>query len=458
MSLSPFSNASVTDQSPAHLAACPLPSPLAWETLRAMAEGTSPIDLSAMPFLGTSEDKQDEARRFIEAYGYYLDEADDVAELFGFYQQALHFIETRLLDPTEEASLQEMALHVPQPLRFTLETHPEADQQAEALLHLLLTAACVERNSLQQWACALLKVMHTLAHIAHTSQTQLAQLAKEQILQRFKAVVSHDPNTGQVILGHPRSNRTLRLYGVHIKELKSPESMLIKLLSKKANTAEQIEDRIGLRLICESPADVPIALDILRENKLIVFPNINSNRSRNSLIDMPSFETAYQAALQSLNQPTEEATRQGVPTAQGTEAATWQALLQALRSQPLQLPEGSFEDHNPHSGAAYRSIHITCRHLLKVPKASVIAASKPTHDVTLPLTERVFFPYEVQLIDRANFLLSQQGETAHASYKQRQLARARRRVLGSLLPKHYNPAGQLARPLATPMQVLLDEG
>ena len=46
---------------------------------------------------------------------------------------------------------------------------------------------------------------------------------------------------------------------------------------------------------------------------------------------------------------------------------------------------------------------------------------------------RFAFPYEVQILDKASYLDSKVGHGAHASYKQRQLFAARRRVLGRLL-------------------------
>jgi len=73
------------------------------------------------------------------------------------------------------------------------------------------------------------------------------------------------------------------------------------------------------------------------------------------------------------------------------------------------------------SSPQYRSLHITCRQLLRLKSGD---GSTET---------RFAFPYEVQILDKVSYLNSKVGQGAHASYKQRQLFAARRRVLGSLL-------------------------
>jgi uncharacterized protein (TIGR04562 family) len=392
---------------------------LPWASLEALLEGTSSIDLSQMNLKSA-----DEARQFVAAYGFSLQDPADCAELEMLYTQALHFIETRLLDSLfsyeQEPSLREMALSI-----------PDSYKQQFDLVALILAASQQEASLQQKWACALLKVLHTLVHIEHTYQWQALRTAREQIIRGFRNVLSHNPETGAVVLAHPAyPNKCLPLHGVEIKEMKSKESLLIKLLSKKAHVAEQADDLIGLRFITEQPLDTLLAIDLLRDFKLMVLPNVNCNRSRNSLLHVEQVRQAWQA--HQIQHPNE----------------SWQQVRQAFLKQQLSfLPEANFQDHNPNSSLAYRSIHITVRHLLRLPQQG---GSR---------IERVFFPVELQFIDKENYALSQTGEVAHTSYKQRQLLRARRRVLGDLLPRHYRAETQssLVRPLTDAYERWLHE-
>jgi uncharacterized protein (TIGR04562 family) len=58
---------------------------------------------------------------------------------------------------------------------------------------------------------------------------------------------------------------------------------------------------------------------------------------------------------------------------------------------------------------------------------SVLSHESPTE------FERIFFPYEIQIIDKESYQESVLGESAHTHYKQRQLFMARRRLLSTLL-------------------------
>jgi uncharacterized protein (TIGR04562 family) len=46
---------------------------------------------------------------------------------------------------------------------------------------------------------------------------------------------------------------------------------------------------------------------------------------------------------------------------------------------------------------------------------------------------RLAFPYEIQVLDAQSYLENKSGKSAHTLYKQKQLATARKRVLGALV-------------------------
>lgn len=394
---------------------------LPWEVLNALVNGVSAIDLHSLPLRNETE-----IERFIAAYGYDCTSPADRDELEALYTEAVQFIENRLLAPGEEAALKDMVLSVPPLFRDT-----------PSVRRLLRIASSLEPTDIplgRQWACAILKVMHGLIHITHAPHLHHAPLAQKAILQQFRQVLSHHSSTGQVVLGHPsQPSRQLPLYGVELKQMKSRESLLIKMLSKKANMVDEIDDIVGIRIITETVPDVLLALDILRQNKLIVFSNINPNRSRNSLLEM----NQVRELLQQLQQT--------------SPCHSWAQLRQVLNaSDSIDHPEHTFQQHNPVSSGQYRSLHLTCRHVLRLPTSGGWAA------VGSATMRRVFFPYEIQLIDRENYRNSQQGECSHAAYKQRQLARARVRVLGGLLPRHAlrKTADRLAKPLPASVEFL----
>lgn len=368
---------------------------LHWETLNALVSGVSSIDLASVPIAS-----QAEALRFIKAYGYDWHDPHDRDLLQRLLNEAIGFVETRLLDNRCEPLLASMALTIPPPYKQHLD------------VPTLLLAACGDCQSvhLQRWACALLKVLHVLIHIDNSAYWHYAQLAHDQLNKTFKRVLGHDPRSGQLVLCSPEaSGQPLPLYTASVKTKKTRESLLIKLLSKKANMMDEMDDLIGLRLVTEAPAHVVLALHLLQEHHLITFSNINPNRCRNSLLDLPALRAGYETLAATV----------------ATEAQPWEHWLKWFTAVPHAQGQKSFKAHNPASAVGYRALHVTSRYPLLVPTPAVHQRVR-----------RVFFPFELQLTDRVSYEQSQLGDSAHQAYKQRQLRRARRRVLGALLPKH----------------------
>jgi uncharacterized protein (TIGR04552 family) len=389
---------------------------LPWETLTAVIEGQSVIDLSTMPVQSAPQ-----ALAFVQAYGYNLKDATDAQEVKLLTERAMLFIEQQLLrfHRSDEAAL---SSHQRQQLeRLSIPTGLK--QRADAV-ELLLLASQVQKTPISLWACAVLKVLHTLVHIENSPKLQFVNLAREQVLSKIQGLLSVSNDSNVILLGQPNSQKQLPLVAVDIKEMKSLDSLLIKLLSKKTNMMDEVDDLIGFRLVTETPADVLLALDILQESQLLVFTNINANRSRNSLIRLEDFQQVWEASSHPNANPNASSATETSVASNFSGIQTWEALQSALTSlghTPLSPEESSFSSHNPHSHETYRSLHITCRHLLRLRRPS------SSRD------ERIFFPYEIQFLDKESYNHNQQGDRAHTQYKHRQLMRARRRVLGSLL-------------------------
>jgi uncharacterized protein (TIGR04562 family) len=241
--------------------------------------------------------------------------------------------------------------------------------------------------------------MHTLAHIYHSPLYQAKDAAREQILSLFYervVPVSHDlgiePGIRYELKPPPGyQSQGLPLVDFQVKDDKSLESMLMKLLSKKENVAEELRDVLGVRFITQTQTDALRVVQWLLAHQVVVAPNIIPSRTRNSLLPLPP--TAG-VPLTSSDTP-------GLADVAGPH---WQ----------------SFEQHNPASSHHYRAIHLTSRQLIRD------SASQ----------RRVFYPYEIQVTDWESHRESQLGQSAHHIYKDKQRRRAARRVLGPLLPTH----------------------
>lgn len=361
-----------------------------WEVLESLIQGKSSIDLSVMPIYS-----REEAKDLVYNYGFDLDLPEDMAEIEAYFIEAVNFIEHRFLTRSIDwAGAGEPVIHADKiPLSVT---------SGRNVLDLIMVASQKDHPN-RPWACALLKVIHTLVYIQNSPLYKYHAQASETILARFREVLEPESD-GTVVLKGGRG-RDLKLYTFEAKHHKPRESILIKLLCKKENVAENVWDLVGVRLVTFHPAEAILAVDMLRERKVILFPNVVPSRSRNTLIDFNHFRDLYEDAL----------------TEYRIGKRSLDELFQLFETDDYILPEGVPGNLNPLSSPEYRSLHITCRQLMRVKSAGTLAET------------RFAFPYEIQILDKASYLDSKIGHGAHASYKQRQLFAARRRVMGSLL-------------------------
>ncbi len=348
-----------------------------WGVLDVMLTASSPIDL---PRLAIRD--QEDAERFLRSYGYDLHQPKQAAQLDSLRREALDCLERLFLNPTDS---------IPELVR---ESGP---------LELLLLASCPPDLSSQQWACALLRVMHTLSHVSTELSLHYFPAIREQILTPYQALIhQHD---GQFWIGLQDFN--LPLVDFQIKAGKERDSALIKLLHKRDNVAADLFDRIGIRFVTHDRLDALLLLHFLREKHLVAFPNIKPRRL-NNLIDIAGLRELINTLKQRYEQleisleDVERLLRQG-------------ASLEHLALQ-------SNQTHNPHSSAEYQAIQFTVRQLVRLPAQP----GQPASDLSF------YFPYEIQIVDQMTHVENMQGQASHAVYKQRQRESARKRVLGPL--------------------------
>jgi len=376
---------------------------LPWEVLSAMIQGKSSIDLTSMPVYS-----RDQAISMVYNYGFDLNLPEDHAEMEGYFVEAVNFIEHRFLNP----GMDWLAHGEP---ASPMERIPKAITSSRDVIDLLMMASQKDHPH-RPWACALLKVIHTLVYIQNSPLYKYHAQASETILSRFRESLNPEEDGSVTLKG--LHGRQLKLYAFEAKHHKPRESILIKLLCKKENVAENVWDLVGIRLVTFHPAQAILAVDILRENKTILFPNVIPSRSRNTLIDFAHFRELYESQL----------------SAYKAGQINMEQMQQLFETHDFITPTETHSNQNPLSSPQYRSLHITCRQLLRVKSGEGLGET------------RFAFPYEVQVLDKASYLNSKVGQGAHASYKQRQLFAARRRVLGSLLA----PLGATPEPPAAP--------
>jgi len=356
-----------------------------------------------------------EAKAFIAAYGYDLEEPREKEEAFQIHREALSFISQYLCPPLDENSVD---LEIPREVI----SPPE-------LADLLLLSSDRSRPGIAAWACAVLRVMHTISHANLAARTPYFRDVQEQILGPFRQHIYPSPDEPER-LGQGASSVPLK--AAFFKQRKSRESLILKLLHKPDNVASEVYDRIGIKLVTPTKLDALLALKYLRKQNLVSLPLITPGRSRNTLVDLESFREAYEALTLGKHDADEE-----------TADREFLRQLAYRPSNEAQLLEERM-DVNPHSSRSFRSIQFTCRKLVKVTHPAVTVINqlrRQTGDDSLgreverhyPQQLRFTFPFEIQITDWENYLASRHGESSHVSYKRRQLVAARRRILGEVL-------------------------
>ncbi|MCA9788431.1 MAG: TIGR04552 family protein [Cyanobacteria bacterium HKST-UBA05] len=407
----PSSSSSATspDHAANHSAETELAAYFTYDTLRLELDSIE----SALQGISTIDRKRlfihhnDEAEAFIENYGYNWSEEQDRTELLAIFHEACTFINDHLI-PNPDTLVKEITS--PMAPDEPVLRMPEAFADLADLRQLLLWASDVQHPH-SRWACAVLKVIHTICHIDNTLVYKFYDRAKQHIFSHYQSVIRRD-EAGRLWLG-PEDGLNLNIADFEVKDKKSRNSMILKLLCKKENVAEMLFDLIGIRIITHTAADTLLALEVLRRANVILFTNVLPNRSRNSLVDYHAFKAQLEQRL-----------------AAEPQAITLDRVFELFKTIPVQYPENvdGFNPDNPDSLSDYRAIHITERPLIRVKSEELGRAI------------RFYFPYELQLVDLAHHQENLSGQSAHARYKQNKLRQARKRVLGPLLKTLTNPS------------------
>ncbi len=377
--------------------------PMPPEVTQVILGGGSPIDLD-----GLRLHTHDEAWDFALNYGYDLRVPAQRAHVRRVFEDAVDFLEGVVLDGTN--------LHV-----------PESIQDVQDPLDLLLWASERPRNERGRWACALLRVMHTLFHVEHNVNLRFLPEIQQQVFERYDRYLV--PTGDQWML---RGAYDVPLLAVERKENKDRVSMLLKMLHKPENVAETIYDQIGIRLVAEDQLGVLMVIRFLLDHHVLMPTHIKPSRSRNLMIDVEALE-AWTEALPPVFQ------------IQDLSPEERRALSHTLATKH---PQG---EQNPFSSKDYSAIQFTARTLVRLPnptvsileslqnRLEVMGGPHLGEEIRIPelIQEQeeftFFFAHEVQVMEQSGFQSAQSGPASHSEYKQRQRDAARRRVLQGII-------------------------
>ncbi|MGE3975396.1 MAG: TIGR04552 family protein [Bdellovibrionales bacterium] len=354
------------------------------QVLDSVVGGRSSVDIARLDVKDLEQ-----AYEFSKTYGYDLNKPTDLDSVWELHKNSISLLRDRLLDPGEA---------IPDILADSTKLKDPA--------YLLIFASTPEHknNDMQLWSCAILRVMHVLAHIGDDLHLIFSDKIMQTVFGPFQAHIHNDPVSG-ITLGLKNDVEQIKLVRFDLKTTKSVASSAIKLLTKKEATASSIYDKIGVRFVTKSIFDAFRVVRFLVDEHIISFPNIMPDQARNTLFPANLF-------LESMKELKEQKM-----FATGEEIEAW---LNKKLSDSVERAEYK-ERQNDFSGQNFRAIKFIARQMVEVE-----AGGKQF---------RFFCPYEVQVMDYETYLKNISGPEAHELYKRRQRQAARRRVLGHLFPE-----------------------
>ncbi|WP_005036153.1 TIGR04552 family protein [Holophaga foetida] len=378
--------------------------PLPLSIARAFLGGRSFIDQEALHIAD-----MEQAHDFALHYGYDLAIPHQREHVVKVFEDALSF--------TEEVILEGVDIGIPKEF-FELQDPAE----------LLVWASRRPRDLRARWACAILRVMHTLVHVDNNLYLRFLPEIQQQVFDRYE----HYLVPGESGKWKLKGQYEVPLLAFRRKENKDRVSMLLKLLHKPENVAETVYDLIGLRFVAEDLLGGLMVIRFLLDHHVIMPHHLKVGRTRNLMVDLTALDrwiskmpSDFDIGILSLEE-------------------------RARISESLTLKKGR-PATNPFSASSYSALQFTTTTLIRLPgpavtalervQARLLAMGKPEIGDLLRIPELIqeqeeytfFFAHEVQIMERTGFEGIASGPASHAEYKQRQREAARTRVLQGIM-------------------------
>ncbi|HLW56920.1 MAG TPA: TIGR04552 family protein [Bacteriovoracaceae bacterium] len=391
-----------------------------WETFDMICSGKSSLEgTSYLKDLVTKED----VASFLIGYGFDISDPVENAELFGIFQEAIQFIRRYFL---KEGNPEGLDLRLPNFL-FSITNVSDLFLAAngKSLGFKLNTEEAI-------WASVVLKVMHTILHADKDLRYRYFSTIQQQIFDRFYKFIHRDSDNNLFFKND--CGTSIPLVDFQTKAKKTRDSIIIKLLHKKENVAEELFDRIGVRIVTKNKLDTLRIIRFLVTNNIITVNNIKPSRSQNTLINLAELRikmfSIYKAAIR--EKWAEE---------------VFYNNLNKLIDECVPVSKHS----NDHSFDEYRAIHFTGRQLIKYKNPFMSSFNeirkKALSDKEHPLSQallsidttpisrdvRFFYPFEVQITDADSHVRNTQGEASHEEYKKSQVRSAMKRIFKQLI-------------------------
>lgn len=312
--------------------------------LRHLILGESILDWTA----GLHFRSEEEVNAFLRVLQYDVENRVELERLLDIHKAAVEYCRTTL-DIDIPASL----------------------AQPPRIQDLFLTASL--EGPTRSQACMLLKVMHVINHLEARELLYHLPISERELFSRVERRVTATVNAAM------ESGLPIDSYEA---SLKTKESLITKLLSKREDTAAQVFDRIRFRIIASNRrALVPTLLFLTKH--LIPFPYVIPGESSNTIAPL------------------------GV-------------LINEWAGRPVVEQEAYGSLHrgaNPFSHKEFRVISM----VVDIP----IRVGDLTDPALRPLLTKfghlVFIPTEFQIFDKASYFLNESGPAAHHLYKARQI-------------------------------------
>jgi uncharacterized protein (TIGR04552 family) len=355
------------------------------ESVRLVLRGGSPIDWHRLNFENLSD-----VDDLLRANLIDPDDPRDMARLRYLHREAIRYLRRNFN------------------FRFPVEVEHPQDVR-----HLFLYASEQGRmNRVQILSCVVLKTIHTINHLearellleTAVSEAELIRVVEQQVIDRA------DRSKGE---GLP----VVHFFGSR----KSRDSMVNKLLSKKAARASDILDKLRFRIVVETRNDVvPVLSYLLRH----VFPwnQVTAGQSTNNLVHFRHY-------LED-NDPLKR-------------------YLPALQVDIGIEDEEEREARNEFSGGSYRMINF----IVDVPVRLDHLLSRAGDPWMLQKGSIVYVACEFQVVDQETAFLNEQGDNSHSSYKRRQRERIGARLMWGLLKERRRGGKRTARIVRRPRAI-----
>ena len=199
------------------------------------------------------------------------------------------------------------------------------------------------------WAEIILKVMHTIVHADKDLRSNYFNIVQTQIFDRFYKYIFRSDND-KLYLGIKGTDNVVALIDFETKSKKTRESVIIKLLHKAENVAEELFDRVGVRFVTNSRFDTLRVIRFLLEKNIVIPHNNKPSRAINTMINLPQFKEGFQRVIKM-------ALRNNL-----SEDRFVSAMEREIQDCHLQ---GEVSERNKFSSKSYQSIQFTCRQLIE---------------------------------------------------------------------------------------------